>query len=271
MITFINSFLDFFSNIPPSLIALLCGFTCGLLGPFFVWRNLSFLSDAIAHSSLTPLAIAVPLGISPLLLVFPFNIILALLLTFLAYNRPLNLDSYISVIFAGFMGLGLMISQLTGNSGEELLHILFGNIYSPSSLNSFLTVFVSIAVIGHIIYWRKEVFLTMLNRDLAAIDGVNAKWHEGCLLVLLSIVVTVGIKLMGTVLLTALIVTPTVVTRPFARSLHSQLILSSSFGAVVAGLGVFIADRHNLPVSGFVATLCLGFFILSLRFKPMIN
>lgn len=254
----------------PVFVALLCGITCGMLGPFFVWRNLSFLGDALSHSSLTPLALATLVGVSPIVLLLPFNLLMAVTLSFLAIKRPSNLDSYISIMFAGFLGLGLLISHFAEANGEALLEILFGNILETSPLNSFLTFAVTFAVIGHLVFWRKDLYLMLLNRDLAAVEGVKVQWHELLLMVLLAIVVTVGIKLMGTVLLTSLVVTPTVVARVFAKDLRSLLILASSLGAVLAVSGVTLAKVYGLPASGAVATLCLLSFIISLKFRPKI-
>ncbi len=254
----------------PIIVALLCGITCGILGPFFVWRNLSFLGDALSHSCLTPLAIAAALGISPLIILLPFNLVLAVMLSFLAVRRPLNLDSYISVLFAGFLGLGLLISHFAGSDGEALLQILFGNILESSPLNTLLTIAVCAAVAGHLYFWRKDLYLTLLNRDLAAVEGVRVQWHEMWLMLLLSFVVTIGIRLMGTVLLTALIVTPTVVARVFARDLRSLFVIAATLGGGFAVLGVASAQKFSLPASGTVATLCLMSFLVSLRFKPRI-
>lgn len=263
-------FTEVFSNWPPVLIALLCGVTCGILGPFFVWRNLSFLGDALSHSSLTPLALATLVGVAPVTFLLPFNLLMALALSFLAIKKPLSLDSYISIMFAGFLGLGLLISHFAGANGESLLEILFGNILETTPFNSFLTLSVAIAVIGHLIFWRRDLYLMLLNRDLAAVEGVKVQRHEILLMVLLATVVTVGIKLMGTVLLTSLIVTPVVVARVFAKDLRSLLILASLLGAVFSVTGVSFAQKFGLPASGVVATLCLFSFLISLRFKPRI-
>ncbi|OQW51890.1 MAG: hypothetical protein A4S09_09485 [Proteobacteria bacterium SG_bin7] len=269
--TIFTDLLNLFANWPPAFIALLCGVTCGILGPFFVWRNLSFLGDALSHSSLTPLALATLIGVTPVAFLLPFNLLMALTLSFLAIRRPLNLDSYISIMFAGFLGLGLLISHFAGANGESLLEILFGNILETNSFNSFLTFSVTIAVIGHLIFWRHDLYLLLLNRDLAAVEGVRVQWHEILLMILLAIVVTIGIKLMGTVLLTSLIVTPTVVARVFAKNLRSLLILASFLGAIFAVVGVGLAQKYSLPASGTVATFCLFSFLVSLRFKPQIN
>ncbi len=271
MTTIIETLLSPFANWSPLMIGLLCGLTCGVLGPFFVWRNLSFLGDALAHSSLTPLAVATAVGIAPIFLLLPFNLALALTLSFLAVRRPLNLDSYISVLFAGFLGLGLLISHMTGAGGEELLEILFGNILETTPFNTFLTLAVSLAVVGHLYFWRKDLYLTLLNRDLAAVEGVRVQWHEIWLMILLSIVVTIGIRLMGTVLLTALIVTPTVVARAFASNLRTLFLIAAFLGAAFAVVGTAVAQNYNLPASGTVASLCLVSFLVSLNFKPRIS
>lgn len=266
-----NLLLAPFADWSPLTVGLLCGLTCGVLGPFFVWRNLSFLGDALSHSSLTPLALAAAIGVTPLFLLLPFNLGLALMLSFLAVRRPLNLDSYISVLFAGFLGLGLLISHWAGSNSEELLAILFGNILETTPLNSFLTFMVTIAVIGHLYFWRRDLYLTLLNRDLAAVEGVRVQWHEMWLMILLSVVVSIGIRLMGTVLLTALIVTPTVVARVFATNLRTLFITAAVLGASFSMVGAGVAQKYNLPASGTVATLCLFSFLVSLNFKPRIS
>ncbi len=261
MNTLIESLQTF--TLSPLIIGALCGVTCGILGPFFVWRNLSFMGDAVAHSALTPLSLALYLGISPMFFLLPFNLALALFLAFLAFKRPRHLDSYISILFAGFMGLGLLIAHFSGSGGESILEILFGDITQTSGINNLLTIFIAIAVLGHILFWRKQLFLTMLNPELAAVEGINVRLHEVWLLVLMSLTVTIGLKLMGTILLTSLIVTPAIVTRSFSQTLRSQVWGSSILGGVLAFSGIFLARIWDLPSSAVVATLCLSVFLIS--------
>ncbi|MDZ4662869.1 MAG: metal ABC transporter permease [Pseudomonadota bacterium] len=253
----------------PLFLAALSGFTCGLLGPFFVWRRLNFLGDAIAHSAMTPLSLSLILGVPPIILILPFNILFGLFIAFLYLKKSGQLDSTIAVFFAGFMGLGLLISQASGAGSEEVLHFIFGDISSPDTLGSLLTGVISVAAVAHILYWRKELLLMVLQKDLAKIEGIKVNWHEVWLLVIMALVVTVTLKLMGTILLTSLLITPPVVFRRLSGSLMHQLLGSALLGMVLAVSGVGIALVFNVPASGSVAGLSLMLFLTaSLFFKP---
>lgn len=267
---YMTTFIDLFFN--PLFLAALCGFTCGIIGPFFVWRKLSFLGDAIAHSAMTPLSVSLILGVPPIVLVLPFNILFGLFLAFLYLRKAEQLDSTIAVFFAGFMGVGLLISSFTGVGDEEILHFLFGNITSPDQIISLITIVVAIATIAHILFWQKDLLLMVLQKDLAKIEGVRVNWHEVWLLVIMALVVTVTLKLMGTILLTSLLITPPVVIRHLSGNLKTQLLGSAVLGTILATGGVSLALAFNIPASGSVAGLSLLVFLAtSLFFKPSLQ
>ncbi len=268
MITFINS-LDQYFTMSPIILAGLCGSACGLIGPFFVWRKVSLLGDALAHSAMTPVSLAFLLGLPPLLVILPFNILFALLLAFISMRSIGSLDSMIAVFFAGFMGLGLLISFYTGVANEEILHIIFGNIEAVNGLDGLLTLILVCAIFGHIFYWRKDLLLLVLQRDLARVEGVRVGWHETWLVILMSLTVTVTLKIMGTVLLTSLLITPPVILRMLSRSMFKQLIGSSILGGGIAIIGIAMAHVTKAPASAVVATLSLCAFSIALAAQKL--
>lgn len=247
--------------------ALLAGLLCGALGPYLVWKRLGLLSDSVSHASLAVIAIALALGLPETSLLIPFAIILGLLMSYLQKRSFSELDSVIAIFFAGFMGLGLIIMSQTGRGSDEVLHVLFGDIENINGTDVLWLTILTAGVLGYLARYRNILKLTLVQPELAHLEGINVQRHMTILLVMCSVTVAVCLKFMGVVLVTMLFVAPSLIAMSFARSARAHTALSLIIGVAISIGGVGIASIMKWPVSATVALLGFAVFVATAAIK----
>jgi zinc transport system permease protein len=249
------------------IAATLTGILCGSLSPYLVWKRLGLLSDSVSHAALMVIAVALAFGVSSSALLIPFSVLIGLLLSYMQKKDFKELDSVLGIFFAGFMGVGLIVMHVTGKGSEEVLHALFGDIQSINAESIAILVTLTILVVGYLLKNRRALQLSLVQPDLAKVEGIPVNRHMTILLVLCSVTVAVCLQLMGIVLITMLFVAPSMTALSFARSTRQHLILSVVFGVGIALLGTAVAQIAKLPVSASIATVGLVVFAVSVVLK----
>lgn len=249
------------------LTAALAGLLCGALGPYLVWKRLGLLSDSVSHASLAVIAIALAFGLPETSLLIPFAVVLGLLMSYLQKRSFSELDSIIAVFFAGFMGLGIIIMNQTGRGSDEVLHVLFGDIESVSGTDVLWLAVLTFIVLTYLARYRDTLRLTLVQPELAKLEGINVQRHTTILLVMCSVAVAVCLKLMGVVLVTMLFVAPSLIALSFTRSARTHALLSLAIGIAIAVGGVGVAQLMKWPISATVALLGFSVFIVTATLK----
>lgn len=251
--------------------ALILGPSCALLGVFVTLRGQSFLSDALAHSAVTGVALGLLLQKhlgwpdDVTFAVLPFCAGLALLITWLSERTQIRPDAVITFSFAGSLALGLVI--LSSLDRYTLIDgILFGNIYALTTRD--LALQAGLAILLGLLYlaWRRQYLLTIVQPDLARMQGVRTGLLHYALALAVALTVAVCIKMVGTLLLGALIVIPAATGRALARSFVSMSVLALLAGLAGPSLGVYVSLQRNLPTGPVIVLTMLTLLGVALLF-----
>lgn len=247
--------------------ALIGGFLCGVIGPYLLWRRLSMFSSSISHAAMTPLAIASVMAVPAFFVLYPFSALLSLGITRAEEKGLFESDSVLTLFFAGFMALGVLILVSAGAGSEEAIHFLFGDISTIQSGDLFGLVGVTILVCLYILNFRKQLSLLCLHRDLAVSEGVPVRRHIYLLNFLAAITVVCLLGLMGIILATALLVGPALIAASFSRNLKTMLIASVGIGTGCSIAGLYLSSLLGWASGSTIAVLTLALFLISLLFK----
>lgn len=221
-------------------VALLLGF----LAPLVVQRRLSFLSHGLAHSAFGGVAVALFLGWPPLWVALPFTVLVALGITWVRRYSQLSEDSGIGVFLAASLALGMvLLSRLEAYSSEALAY-LFGSILAvtPADLGLLGGAVLLTAVLSPL--WAQWAYATF-DADLARADHRSVDLHDFVLAALLAVVTVVSVKLVGALLVGAMMVIPATVGRLLSRTFAGLTLVSLVSGllAVLTGLAIsFVLD-----------------------------
>lgn len=243
---------------------LLTGTLGGLLGSVAVLRQLSFFSDALGHSALLGLTLGVALGLNPTLVLIPFAVLFALLVSQLVERSRLSADALLNIIYSSSLAIAVVaLSQLPA-AGVSLEQLLFGDILGVSWLDLGLLAALLLLAVLYLALTRDRQILLSLDEPLARSRGVAAKRERLVFVVLLALVVALAIKAVGVLLISAFVVMPASAARLVSRSFNRYVLLSCGLGAGGAVLGLLASGAFNLPSGPSVVIVQLLGFLAAL-------
>ncbi len=253
---------DFFTR------ALLAGIgmaiVAGPLGCFIIWRRLAYFGDTLAHAALLGVALAFLLEVNITLAVFAVALLVSLALLALERRAAISADALLGILSHGSLALGLVVLSTMAWLRVDLMGLLFGDILSVSRLDVAMIWIGGAVVLAVLAFIWRPLFAVTVSPDLAEAEGMNAARANLVFMVLMAIVIAIAMKIVGVLLITAMLVIPAATARRFASGPEQMAVLAAVFGvaSVCLGLG---ASRLWDPQSGpaiVVAALCL--FMLSL-------
>lgn len=249
------------------ITAIVIGAVAGAVGCFIVLRGMSLMGDAISHAVLPGVAISYLLGWNYLIGALIFGLLAAVLITFLKENSNLKGDTAIGITFSAFLALGIILISLV-KSSTDLSHILFGNVLAVQDSDKWVTILVSLLVLGVILLFFKELKLTSFDPVLARSLGLKVTVYHYLLMICLTLVAIVALQSVGTILIVALLITPAATAYLFTNSLKSMLILSSCLGMASSILGIFLGYSFNVPVGSSIVLTATLLFITAFLISP---
>ncbi len=243
----------------------------GYLGVFITTRKMSFIGDGVAHASLLGVALALFFGWSPIPVAVFVSAIIAVIIYFIEKRANVSSDVAINIMFTTSMALGIILLSFYRGYQPELISYLFGNILAISPLDLLsIVVFGSIIFIVLIIFYRKIFFVTF-DFTGAFLSGLKPWIYDLVLYVATAVAVVLSIKIVGIVLVSSLLVTPSAIAKLFSLSFKSFTILTLLFSFFPYVVGLVISYYLDLP-SGAVIVLTGTFvFVLSFFSKKLFS
>jgi zinc transport system permease protein len=250
----------------PALTAgLLVALVAGPLGSLLVWRRLAWFGDSLSHAALLGVGISLLLAIPGWLGIVAVCLLVAVLLGVLLRRPDLATDTLLTLLATTSLSLGLIIIALSGTR-VDMLAYLFGDLLSLGPPDLVPLAAGAAAVLGLLAWQWRGLVMASVNEELAAVDGVPVVRLRFLLLVLLALTVTAAMKVVGVLLITALLVVPAAAARRLSRTPEQMALLAAGIGmlAVCAGLAASLA--WDLPLGpAIVVAAAAGFLLTSLR------
>lgn len=229
------------------------GSAAGYIGSLMVLKKMALVGDALSHVALPGLALGLLFNFNPFIGAFAFLFAAAVITWYIERSTRLSMESIIGVLFVLALAIGILITP-----EPDLLEALFGNITKVTLLDATVSVLLSLLVITATRMIYSRVVLSMISEELAVSTGVNVARANFAYLFLVTLVVATGIKIVGTILVGALVIIPAAATKNVSSSLHSYAFWSSILGLVSATSGILLAEYSGLaagPLIVIVGTL----------------
>lgn len=240
------------------LAGLLVGLTASLLGVFVVLRRSAFFGDAVSHASLAGVALGVVTGLPPLATAAGVAVAIGLSLHRLERGSRLSLDTILGFVLPFFMAAGVLILSLAPGFQPELLSYLFGSLLAVSWEHLGLIAGISLLVLVLLLRLRHPLVFATFDAEGAQASGIRVGRLLTVYHVLLALVVIASIKVVGIILVNALLVIPAATAKLLSRSLGQMFVLSPlvSIASVLAGLAAsYWLDVPSGPAVVVVAGL----------------
>jgi zinc transport system permease protein len=239
------------------------------LGIFVTVRKMSFFGDGIAHSTLAGLAIAISTGLSPLPTALIWATLIALLIWWLEKRTRLPSDTLIGIFFTASMALGVILMSFQHSYQPELVSFLFGSILAIRSADLIYIFIVGIVILLWLKTNLKHLMFMSLSRDQAKVAGISVNKKTLLLYVALALATVLGVKMLGIILVSALLILPTAASRLIAKNFREHIFLSMILAEIMMAAGLIVSFVYDLPSGATIILLGTGIFFLTIILKPL--
>ena len=236
----------------------------GPLGCFVVWRRLAYFGDTLAHAALLGVALAFLLQINLTLAVFVVSAGVSIALLLLQRRATLSSDALLGLLSHSALALGLLALAFMTWVRIDLIGLLFGDILAVSKLD-IVVIYAggSLVLVLLAAAWHR-LFAATVNPELAKAEGLNPDGANMLLMLLMASVIAISIKIVGVLLITALLIIPAATARRFASGPEQMAVLAALFGIGSVVGGLFGSLQWDTPSGPTIVAAALGFFLLSL-------
>lgn len=235
------------------LIVLIAGPLGGLLGSFITLKRMSFFSDAISHAAMTGVTLGFALHLAPdinspamQVTLVVFCSVIALVMAWLFDKTTLHTDTVIAFSYTGSVAFGVIV--FTKMHARVLLeNALFGDILASSAADVWVMAGLGVVTVTFLVCNMRALTLSIVQENLAKIEGIDTRRLNYCFVVLIAVVVAVLLRQLGALLISGLIVVPAAAARLVAGGFQRMLILGACFGLIGGVVGVFASYHLDTP------------------------
>ena len=236
----------------------------GPLGCFIVWRRMAYFGDTLAHAALLGVALSLLLQINTMVAVGGVCVLLASLLLLLRRRETLSSDAILGILSHAALALGLVCLAFMTWVRIDLLGLLFGDILSVTRLDIVLIYCGGAVVMGLLVLIWRQLFAATVSPELAASEGMRPERAELVFILLTAIVIAISLKIIGALLITALLIIPAAAARRVAGSPEQMAVVAALAGAVSVVGGLYSSLYYGTPSGPSIVVVATGLFILSL-------
>ncbi|WP_394687878.1 metal ABC transporter permease [Hoeflea sp.] len=243
----------------------------GPLGCFIVWRRLAYFGDTLSHAALLGVALAFLFEINITLAVFAVSACVSIALLLLQKRATLSSDALLGLLAHSALALGLVVLAFMTWIRMDLMGFLFGDILAVSKIDVGI-IWLGGAIVLSILamIWR-PFFAATVNRELAEAENMNPDRANIIFMLLMAAVIAISMKIVGVLLITAMLIIPAATARRFSSGPEQMAILASVIGAASVLGGLFGSLEWDTPAGPSIVVAALGLFVLSILPWPAIH
>lgn len=248
-------------------LALVAAFFTGLaapaIGTFMVQRRLALLGDGLGHVALTGVALGLLTGTAPVLTALVVAVLGAVVIEVLRTYTRTSGDVALAMLFYGGIAAGVLLIGLAGESGATLNRYLFGSITTVTDTDVVVVSVLGVVVVGLCLLLSPQLFAVCQDEEHAKVSGVPTRLYGLLIAVMAAATITVAMRTVGLLLVSALMVVPVAAAQQVARSFRLTHLLAMAIGLLTAVLGVVTSFEANTAPGPTIVMLALGTFVLT--------
>lgn len=244
------------------LVGILVSLCAALLGVSLVLKRYSMIGDGLSHVSFGALAAAVALGWAPLAFSIPVVIIAAFLLLRIADSSRINADAAIAVTSASALAIGVIVTSLTTGMTTDVDSYMFGSILAMSDADVGLSVMLSIGVLVLFILFYHKLFAITFDENFSRATGIRVELYNTLLSILTALTIVLGMRMMGAMLISSLIIFPALSAMRLFRSFRGVVLCAGVLSVCCFCTGLTASYLLSTPVGASVVVVNLAVFLL---------
>lgn len=244
------------------VVGVLVSLCASLLGTSLVLKRYSMIGDGLSHVGFAALAIAYPLGFSPLYISIPICVIAAFFLLQLKDSAKIKGDAATALMCSGALAVGVMVISLTTGMNTDVCNYMFGSILAMSRSDLYISVVLSIAVLILYVMFFHRLFAVTFDEAFAEATGTNVRLYNMVIAILTAVTVVLGMRMMGTLLISSLIVFPALTAMRVTKKFKTTVILSAGIALFCFLAGLIFSYLHSVPTGACIVVTNIIAFIL---------
>jgi len=233
------------------------------IGTFLVVRRYSLMADTLAHVSLVGVAIGLLTKTQPVIIAIIVAILAAIGIERLRGTKRVFSESILALFLSGSLAIASVIISASGGFNTSLLNYLFGSITTVLSSDVYIIVIMGVIILSTIIVFFNKFFLVSFDEELAKTDGIRAKLYSSLLVVLAAVTVALSMRIVGVLLIGALMVIPVITAIQFGRGFKATIILAVIVSLLAVLVGLIVSYYFSLASGGTIVVMALVLFLLS--------
>ena len=247
--------------------AILCGiaisFSAALIGVILTLKNYSMIGHGLGEVGFAALALAVALNLPPIAVSIPIVIIAAIIIMFISQKKGESADIIIALVATGALALGVIITAFTSGFGTDSYNYMFGSILAMNTGDVILSIILTVLSIGIYIAFYNRLFLVTFDEKYAKTTGINVTFYQFLIALLTALVVVVGMRMMGTMLISSLIVFPAIIAKKFTTSFKGLVVMSVLTSVICFIIGIFTSFFLNMPTGAGIVLVYIVLLAIS--------
>lgn len=243
------------------IVGILVSLCASLLGVTLVLKRYSMIGDGLSHVGFGALAVAAAMGAAPLEVAVPVVVLAAFLLLRLSENSKINGDAAIAIISSTALAIGVVCASLTGLN-TDLNSYLFGSILATSTEDAILCVVLSVIVIVMYLVFYNKIFAVTFDENFAKATGIRSGLYNMIIAVLTALTIVIGMRIMGTLLISALIIFPAITSMRVCKKFKSVIICSGILSVLCFSVGMVVSYNFDTPTGASVVLVNFSMLVL---------
>jgi len=253
------------------LAGLLVSIASGIIGSLIVVNRMVFLAGGIAHTSYGGIGLAVYFGLPIFLGASVFAVAAALLMAIITLNQRDKIDTFIGLIWAVGMAIGIIFVDLTPGYNVDLMSYLFGSILAVSSDDlTYMSILLTVIIIIVTLFYR-EILAVSYDSQYAKLRGINVKFFYTLILVLSALTVVIAIKVVGLILVIALLTIPIYIAEKLSNSLGIMMIISGILSSIFTLVGLWFSYQFDVTSGASIILISAVSLILFLIISKVLK
>lgn len=249
------------------IVGILVSLCSALLGVSLVLKRYSMIGDGLSHVGFGALAFATALGLSPLKVTIPVVIVAAILLLRVSENSKIKGDSAIGIISTGSLALGVLAISVSTGLNTDLYNYLFGSILAMSKSDVALSIGLSVAVLIMFVVFYNKIFAVTFDESFACASGTKVNRYNMLIAVLTAITIVLGMRMMGSLIISALIIFPAITAMRVCSSFKAVTVTAAVLSVVCFLIAITISYVNDLPTGATIVVINIFAMIIFDIFK----
>lgn len=244
------------------VIGILVSLCAALLGVILVLKRYSLIGHGLADVGFASLSIALILGLPPLVFSVPVMILTSFVIMYISQNKKISGDVAIGIFATGALSVGVIVTSLSKGFNVDVYNYMFGSILAVNKSDLWISIVLSVIVLLSFVLFYNRIFLITVDEKFAVASGINVTVYQFLISILTSLTVVIGMRMMGTLLISSLIIFPAVIARKFSKGFKSLVVISAIISVFCFMVGMCASFLLNTPIGATV--VCTNIVLLLL-------